>query len=79
MKLAKLVLVAAATNATSERSFSALRQVKTYLCSTCGLYWPLLQLDVQLILYNHAHKLTCTFFFNYIFRIVSFPLNLNNE
>ena len=31
VKLAELILVAAATNATSERSFSALRCVKTYL------------------------------------------------
>ena len=31
MQLVKLVLVAAATNATSERSFSAMRRVKSYL------------------------------------------------
>ena len=31
VKLANLLLVAVATNATSERSFSALRRVKTYL------------------------------------------------
>ena len=32
--LLELVLVTVATNATSERSFSALRRLKTYLCST---------------------------------------------
>ena len=32
--LMKLLLVMPATNATSERSFSALRRIKTYLCST---------------------------------------------
>ena len=32
--LLKLILVAPATNATSERSFSALRRLKTYLRST---------------------------------------------
>jgi len=32
----KLVLVMPATNATSERSFSAMRRVKSYLLSTMG-------------------------------------------
>ena len=36
MRLAKLVLVAAAANATSERSFSAMRRAKSYLQSTMG-------------------------------------------
>ena len=34
VKLVKLILVMPASNATSERSFSALRRVKTYLRST---------------------------------------------
>ena len=34
--LAKLVIVAPATNAVSERSFSALKRLKTYLRSTTG-------------------------------------------
>ena len=34
IKLAKLILVMPATNATSERSFSALRRIKTYLRTT---------------------------------------------
>ena len=33
-KLAKLLLVLHATNATSERSFSAMKRIKTYLRST---------------------------------------------
>ena len=33
-KLAKLLIVLPATNATSERSFSALKRIKTYLRST---------------------------------------------
>ncbi len=32
----KLLLVMPATNAVSERTFSALKRVKTYLCSTTG-------------------------------------------
>ena len=32
--LMKLILVMPATNATSERSFSALKRIKSYLCST---------------------------------------------
>ena len=36
IRLAKLVLVAAAANATSERSFSAMRRAKSYLESTMG-------------------------------------------
>ena len=32
--LAKIILVMPATNAVSERSFSAMKRVKTYLCST---------------------------------------------
>ena len=33
-KLAKLLLVVTATNATSERSFKAMKRIKTYLRST---------------------------------------------
>ncbi len=33
-RLAHLILVMPATNAVSERSFSAMRRLKTYLCST---------------------------------------------
>ena len=36
IRLTKLVLVATATNATSERSFSAMRRAKSYLQSTIG-------------------------------------------
>ena len=48
--LAKLVLVAAATNATSERSFSAMRRVKTYLRSTSG------QMRTNNLMVLHVHK-----------------------
>ena len=34
--LLKLILVTPATNATSERTFSAMRRIKTYLRSTMG-------------------------------------------
>ena len=46
-KLMHLVLVMPATNATSERSFSALRRVKTYLRST------MLQLNYLMLLHVH--------------------------
>lgn len=36
MRLTKLVLVATATNVTSERAFSAMRRAKSYLQSTIG-------------------------------------------
>ena len=36
MRLTKLVLVATATNVTSERTFSAMRRAKSYLQSTIG-------------------------------------------
>ena len=36
VNIMKLILVMPATNSTSERSFSALRRVKTYLRSTMG-------------------------------------------
>lgn len=53
VKLAKLVLVAAATNATSERSFSALRCVKTYLRSS------MTQARLNHLLILHVHKDVC--------------------
>ena len=48
--MAKLILVAAATNATSERSFSAMRRVKTYLRSTMG------QVRTNNIMVLHVHR-----------------------
>ena len=50
IRLAKLVLVAAATNATSERSFSAMRRAKSYLQSTMG------QQRLNNIMVLHVHK-----------------------
>ena len=50
MQLVQLVLVMPATNAKSERSFSALRRVKTYLSSTMVQEW----LNHLLVL--HVHK-----------------------
>ena len=49
-QLAKLILVCPATNATSERSFSALRRVKNYLQSTMG------QVRRNNIMVMHVHK-----------------------
>ena len=46
----KLILVMPATNSTSERSFSALRRVKTYLRSTMG------QQRLNDLLLLHVHK-----------------------
>ena len=48
--LAKLLLVMPATNASSERSFSALRRVKTYLRST------MTQLRLNNLMVLHIHK-----------------------
>ena len=48
--LAKLILVMPATNATSERSFSALRRMKTYLRSTMK------QERLNSIMTLHIHK-----------------------
>ena len=48
--LGKLMLVMPATNAVSERSFSALTQVKTYLRSTTG------EARLNLLMLLHAHK-----------------------
>ena len=50
-KLAKLILVMPATNAVSERSFSALRHVKTYY-----LHNTMTQTRVNSIMVIHAHK-----------------------
>ena len=50
IKLTKLVLVCPATNATSERAFSALRRVKNYLQSTMN------QIRVNNIMVLHVHK-----------------------
>ena len=49
-RLLQLVLVMPATNATSERSFSALRRVKSYLRSTMG------QERLSSLLMLHVHK-----------------------
>ena len=50
IRLAKLILVSAATNATSERSFSAMRRAKSYLQSTMG------QMRLNNIMVLHVHK-----------------------
>ena len=50
VKLIQLILVISATNATSERSFSALRRVKTYLRST------MLQERLNYLMLLHIHK-----------------------
>jgi hypothetical protein len=49
-RLAKLILVCPATNATSERSFSALRRAKSYLQSTMK------QMRLNNIMVLHVHK-----------------------
>ena len=49
----KLILIMPATNATSERSFSALRRLKTYLCSSMSQQ----RLNHPMLL--HVHK-ECT-------------------
>ena len=48
--LFKLLLVISATNATSERSFSTLRGVKSYLQST------MTQMRLNNLMVLHAHK-----------------------
>ena len=48
--LGKLMLVMPATNAVSERSFSALKRVKTYLRSTTG------EGRLNHLMFLHAHK-----------------------
>ena len=48
--LGKLMLVMPATNAVSERSFSALKRVKTYLCSTTG------EGRLNHFMFLHVHK-----------------------
>lgn len=53
LRLLQLILVMPATNATSERSFSALRRVKTYLRSTMS------QVRLNNLLLLHVHK-NCT-------------------
>ena len=50
IRLTKLVLVSAATNSTSERSFSAMRRAKSYLQST------MLQSRLNNIMMLHVHK-----------------------
>ena len=50
IRLAKIVLVSAATNSTSERSFSAMRRAKSYLQSTMG------QERLNNIMMLHVHK-----------------------
>ncbi len=49
-KLMQLVLVMPATNATSERSFGALRRVKSYLRAT------MLQERLNYLMLLHVHK-----------------------
>ena len=49
-KLMQLILVMPATNASSERSFSALRRVKSYLRST------MLQERLNYLMLLHVHK-----------------------
>lgn len=50
VQLVKLILVMPATNATSERAFSALRRVKTYLRST------MTQKRLNHLMLLHVHK-----------------------
>ena len=50
IRVAKLIVVLPATNATSERSFSALRRAKSYLQSTMK------QLRLNNIMILHVHK-----------------------
>ena len=50
MTLVKLVLINPATNAISERSFSAMRRLKTYLRFTMG------QKRLNAIMLLHVHK-----------------------
>ena len=50
VNIMKLILVMPATNSTSERSFSALHRVKTYLRSTMG------QQRLNDLLLLHVHK-----------------------
>ena len=51
MKLIRLVLVMPATNAISERSFSAMRRIKTYLRSTMSQA----RLNAAMVLHVHKH------------------------
>ena len=53
VKLVVLIFVAPATNATSQRSFSALRRVKTYLCTT------MTQPRLNHLMLLHIHKEDC--------------------
>ena len=67
LKLVKILLIIPATNATSERSFSTLRRVKSYLRSnmkqsrlnhliTCNIYKEQLdQLDLKAIANRFVH------------------------
>ena len=48
--LLKLILVSPATNATSKRTFSAMRRIKTYLRSTMG------QARLNSLMLLHVHK-----------------------
>ena len=50
VKLLKIILVNPATNATSERSFSAMRRLKTYLRCTMG------QTRLNSVILLHVHK-----------------------
>ena len=49
-KLVKLLLLAPATNAESERIFSAMKRVKTYLRSTMG------NKRLKALMFMHVHK-----------------------
>ena len=48
--LLKIILVNPATNAVCERSFSAMRRLKTHLCSTMG------QSQLNAVMLLHVHK-----------------------
>ena len=50
IKVVKLILVMPATNSVSERSFSALRRLKTWLCTTT------LQVQLNWCMILHVHK-----------------------
>lgn len=55
--LVELILIMPATNATSERSFSALRRIKTYLRTTMSHQ----RLNDLMILYVHDRGRFCSF------------------
>ena len=52
IKLVKLILMMPATNAVSQKSFSSLKRIKTYLCSATKNNW------LNHLLIQHVHKLS---------------------